>query len=277
MTNANTRQIAEWNGAAGDSWSLNAARFDRMLAPFSDALLAAASIRPDERILEIGCGAGGLAIAMAGRGAKVTAIDVSGSLLDVARGRASETVDFRLGDASHMKFPAEFGLLISHLGVMFFDDPVAAFANMRAALKPDGRLACLAWRGPTENEAVTLAEAALATDLTVPVRPAGAPGPFSFGDRDRVHGILEQSGFRDISIVPFDASMLFGEGTNQDAVLDDALVMAQHIGPLRRWLDGCDDLVTGRVLQRLRKLFADRLTPRGVELRGAAWVITAKA
>ena len=275
MGNENTRQIAEWNGAAGKSWTLNAERFDRMLKPFSDRLLEAAGIQPGRRVLEIGCGAGGLAIEMADRGAVVTAVDVSESLLERARTRAAATIDFRLGDASHMAFEAEFDLLISHLGVMFFDDPAAAFANMRTALKPDGRLACLAWRGTAENEAVTLAEVALAPDMAVPTRPADAPGPFSFGDRDRVVDILARAGFSEISITPFDALMLFGEG-DSDAALDDAVIMAQHIGPLRRWLDGCDEAIARNILRRLRTLLASHLTPRGVELKGATWIITAK-
>jgi len=272
--NANTRQIAEWNGPAGNSWRSHQARFDRMLKPFSDALLAAADIRPGEQVLEIGCGAGSLALDLAGRGAKVVAVDVSQGLLDLARTRAP-AVDFRLGDASHMAFGPDFDLLISHLGVMFFDDPAAAFANLRMALNSKGRLAMLTWRSAAENEVVTVCEAALAPNLVAPVRPPDAPGPFSFGDRDRVHGILAKAGFTDIAIVPFDSAMLFGEGETGDLALDDALVMAQHIGPLRRWLDGVEGATADVILERLRVLFIDHLTSRGVELKGAAWVITA--
>ncbi len=274
MTNANTRQINEWNGAAGHSWTRHQARFDRMLKPFSDALLTAADIRPGEHILEIGCGAGGLAMGMAGRGGEVVAVDVSQTLLDLARSRAP-AVDFRLGDASHMAFTPDFDLLISHLGVMFFDHPAAAFANLRKALKPDGRLVMLAWRSAAENEVVTLCEAALAPDLVAPIRPPDAPGPFSFGDRDRVLGILAQAGFTDIAIAPFDATMLFGEGADEAAAIDDALVMAQHIGPLRRWLDGVDEGTANAILERLRISFAGHITSRGVSLKGAAWILTA--
>jgi len=273
--NANTRQIAEWNGAAGASWASHQARFDRMLKPFSDALLERARIRPAERVLEIGCGAGGLALQMAGRGAEVVAVDVSQGLLDLARVRAPE-IDFRLGDASHMAFTPDFDLLISHLGVMFFDAPVAAFANLRTALKPEGRLAMLAWRSAAENDVAALCEAALAPDLVAPVRPPDAPGPFSFGDRDRLHGLLAEAGFTDIAIDPFDALMLFGEGADRESALDDALVMAQHIGPLRRWLDGVEGWRSGAILHRLRTRFSDCLTPRGVELEGAAWLIAAR-
>ena len=278
--NANTRQIKEWNGSAGDSWFMNADRFDRMLKPFSDALLAAADVQRGEKVLEIGCGAGGLAIELARRRAKVTALDVSNSLLQRARLREMEalvSIDFREEDASHTVFTPDFDLLISHLGVMCFDDPAAAFANMRTALKPDGRLAMLAWRSMAENEVTVLTEAALAPDLTAPVRPPDAPGPFSFGDRDRVHGILSRAGFSDIAIEPFDATMLFGEGEDGKTALDDAMEMAYHIGPLRRFLDGQSELSTIGVHQRLRKLFSYHVTPKGVELKGAAWVITAKA
>ena len=151
----------------------------RMLKPFSDALLATAKLQKGEKVLEIGCGAGGLAIEMASRRAKVTAVDVSNSLLQLARVREAQamlSIDFQLGDASHTAFTPDFDLLISHLGVMFFDDPAAAFANMRTALKPDGRLAMLTWRSTAENEAAALAEAALAPDLTAPPRPPNTPG-----------------------------------------------------------------------------------------------------
>ncbi len=277
--NANTRQIYEWNGAAGDSWSANHLAFERMLTPFSDALLEAANIRRGERVLEIGCGAGGLAISMAKRGARVTAVDVSETLFNLARFREIEagvSVDFRLGDASHAAFAPDYDLLTSHLGVMFFDDPVAAFANMCTALKPDGRLAMLTWRGMAENDLPKLAEAALAPDLAAPIRPAGAPGPFSFGDRDRVFDILTQAGFRDIAVTPFDAAMVFGEGEDGGSALDDAMGRAFHIGPLSRWLEGQSELIVSGVCQRLRKLLSYHVTPRGVELKGAAWIITAR-
>lgn len=278
MTNANTRQIAEWNGAAGDSWWANYQRFDRMLRPFSDALMVAAHVQAGEKVLEIGCGAGTLAIEMARTSADVTAVDVSQGLIDLARNRQKDaglSIDFHLGDASHMAFSPEFDLLFSHLGVMFFDDPAAAFANMRGALKAEGRLACLAWRSTGENEAAALPEAALAPDLTAPVRPPEAPGPFSFGDRDRIQRILTEAGFKEIAIEPFDAVLLFGEGEDRDAALDDALDMAYHIGPLRRWLVDADEAVKARVHQRLRQLFTSHITPKGVELKGAAWIITA--
>lgn len=280
MTNLNARQITEWNGGAGESWRTNAERFDRMLRPFSDALLAAARIQYDEKVLEVGCGAGGLAIEMAKLGAKVTAVDVSENLIDLAltrQSKAAVAVDFRLGDVSQMDFAPDFDLLLSHLGVMFFDAPVMAFANMRKALRPSGRLACLAWRNLSENQAASLPEKALAPDLAPPPPPIDAPGPFSFGDATRVQRILKEAGFTDIIMTPFDANLLFGEGEDHDAALEDALDMAYHIGPLRRWLADSSQSVKIAVQDRLRKLFFAHLTNKGVEVSGAAWIITAKS
>jgi SAM-dependent methyltransferase len=280
MNTENARQIAEWNGAAGESWRTNAERFDRMLRPFINALLIASDIKPGEKVLEIGCGAGALAIEIADRMAQVTAVDVSENLLSLARRRQKEagaSIEFLIGDASLMQFEPNYDLLISHLGVMFFDEPVAAFANMRKALKPNGRLACLTWRGTSENEAASMPELASAPDIIAPARSPEAPGPFSFADSARVKRILMQAGFKEINIAPFDAILRFGEGDDKDGALEDAIVMAYQIGPLRRLLINCAPSVKAAVHHRLRELFATRLQQNCVELAGAAWVITALA
>lgn len=274
----NQRQITEWNGRAGDSWTIHQARFDRMLAPFGDALLQAVGLKRGEAVLDIGCGAGATALALARQGARVTGVDVSQSLIDRAKALAFEAelpASFIVADASTYGFEASFDVVVSRLGVMFFDDPSAAFANLHSALKPDGRLACLTWRGAADNEAAALVAAA-APPVVVPPRDPSAPGPFSFGDRDRVRGYLETAGFRDIAIEPFDHPMLFGEGETNAQALDDAMDMAFHIGPLRRVIDGVSDMEEIGICQRLRKLMSYRLTPRGVELKAGAWIITAR-
>ena len=280
MTQDNSAQIANWNDNSGVSWSAHQKRFASMLAPFRDRLIAAAAVQAGEQVLDIGCGSGDTAAAfarLAGRGC-VTGIDVSEPLLAQARvGTEGLDVELILADASRHDFGhSRFDLLVSKFGVMFFADPGAAFARLGATLHEGGRMAVIAWRSTRENEAAWLPFEA-ARDLLLPLPPADpeAPGPFSFGDRDRVMRILTQGGFRDIAIEPFDAPLAFGLGEGAQAQLDDAVDMSFHLGPLRRLLAGQDDSVRAQACDRVRKRFSDRLTPDGVILAGAAWLITA--
>ena len=280
MTQDNSAQIANWNTKSGVSWSAHQDRFAAMLAPFRDQLIAAAVVRAGEQVLDIGCGSGDTVAAfarLAGPGC-VTGVDVSEPLLAQARAATQDLgVELILADASHHDFGGKrFDLLASKFGVMFFADPGAAFARLGANLHDKGRLAAVAWRSTRENEAAWLPFEA-ARDLLPPLPPADpeAPGPFSFGDRDRVLRILKDGGFRDIAIEPFDAPLHFGAGEGAEGQLDDAVDMAFHLGPLRRLLDGQSEAVRQEACARVRTRFSDRLTPDGVILNGAAWLITA--
>jgi SAM-dependent methyltransferase len=119
-----------------------------------------------------------------------------------------------VADASSTELPeGAFDILFSRFGVMFFDDPTAAFAHLRRALKPGARVAFVCWRGMAENDWVRLPMGAI-KGIVPPTAPPDpeAPGPFSFGDQGRVARILTAAGFTDVAIAPFDASIPFGEG-----------------------------------------------------------------
>src|SRR6185436_20928056 len=137
-----------------------------------------------------------------------------------------------------------FDILFSRFGVMFFDDPTAAFAHMRRALKPGGRVAFVCWRGAAENDWMRLPMGAIKGIVPPMAAPdPEAPGPFSFGDRGRVTRILTAAGFTDIAIAPFNASVAFGAGATRDAAIDAAVEMAIEVGPPARELgDQPDDI-----------------------------------
>ncbi|PCC67002.1 SAM-dependent methyltransferase [Nannocystis exedens] len=241
MSGDNSQMIADWNGRVGEGWRVHQERLDDMMAAYGEAVLQAAAARPGERVLDVGCGAGATSLALARAvqpGGAVVGVDVSVPLLERARERAAAAgldLEFRRADASVDDLgPGGYDLLCSRFGVMFFADPVAAFRHLRAAARPGGRLVFVCWRAAAENDWVVLPQRAL--QGIVPPQPPpepSAPGPFSFGARERVQGILDAAGFRAVTIAPFDAPLRFGRGDTPEAAVDDAVAQALDVGPSR--------------------------------------------
>jgi SAM-dependent methyltransferase len=273
----------EWTGASGDNWVLHQQRLDLMLQAFGDAAMAAAEIAPGEHILDIGCGAGATSFALAaktGPGGHVLGVDISPQLIARAEADtpAGSPVAFRLADAATAALPpAGFDLLFSRFGVMFFDDPAAAFAHMRAALQPGGRLAFACWRTPAENDWVRLPMAAIRDLVAPPAADPLAPWPFAFADPARIEAILSAAGFGDIAVAPFDATIPYGEGATRDAAIDDALNLALAVGPLSRALAGQGDDICDKAAAAVRAAFAQQPGETSILIDGAAWIVTARA
>ena len=198
---ANAAQVEHWNSEAALHWVTDRDGHDRMLAPFATALLEAAALTPDDRVLDIGCGTGPTtceAARIASRG-HVRGLDISQPLIEAARSRAAElgitNVSFDVGDAQTDSFAPEFDVVMSRFGVMFFDDPAAAFANLRTALDPSGRLVFVCWQDLFVNEWMAVPGLAAAQHVPLPEPgPPDAPGPFSLGDADRLRELLELRG-----------------------------------------------------------------------------------
>lgn len=283
MSEQNAYQVADWNGQNGERWVANQARLDAMLAVFGEAAIEAAAPKAGERVLDVGCGAGTSSFGLAARvGAtgQVLGLDISEPLITKARALApgDAPVSFWLADASSAKLPeGTFDILFSRFGVMFFDDPTAAFAHMRRALKPGGRMAFVCWRGVRENDWVRLPMGAI-RDI-VPASPPPdpeAPGPFSFEDAARITRILTAAAFVDITIAPFDASIPFGEGVTRDAAIDDAVQMGFEVGPLSRALADQPEEIRNQASIAVRAAFEGRAGERSVIIDGAAWIVTAR-
>lgn len=283
MTRPNIYQVSDWNGTSGQRWVANQARLDVMLAPFGDAALAAASPQAGEHVLDVGCGAGTQTFEIGrqiGSRGHVLALDISTPLIERARQTTPPNlpITFDVADVSVAPLPVEgFDLLYSRFGVMFFDDPVAAFAHMRVALRPGGRLVFVCWRGAAENDWVRLPMGAI-RDIVPPSAPPSpdAPGPFSFGDRARVEGILTAAGFVDCEMRPFDHTIGFGLGEDREAAVTDAVNMAFEVGPLSRALADQPEAVRARAEHAVRAAFSARPGERSVEIEAAAWIVTAR-
>jgi SAM-dependent methyltransferase len=274
----NADQIAYWNSAVADRWARRQAEIDAMMAPFTDALLGAANLGPEGpwRILDVGCGSGETTLLAAEIGHEVTGLDVSTSLLELAKGRAKNAglveVNFFLGDASRMFIDPPFDLIMSRFGVMFFDDPAKAFANLAKMTKIGGRIVFVCWRSPTQNQWVTLPMSALDGLVEAKgAKQAKGPGPFAFADPDKVRAILSGAGFSNIKITPFDGDMAMGSPKGIEA----AASYIAEIGPAARAIADLPKEMRPQVVKRLEAAVAPLMQGDALILQGGVWVVEA--
>ena len=273
----NANQIAYWNDAPGQTWADLQDALDTQLEPMGAAVLRALALKAGERVIDVGCGCGQTTLAIAdavGPHGLALGVDISEPMLAVARGRAGgrPQARFLAADAQTHGFePGGFDALHSRFGVMFFDDPTAAFANLRKALKAGGRLAFLCWRTPPENPIMTAPMAAAQKHLPPPEPMVpGAPGPFAFADPERVRDILAGAGFADIAVTPQD--MLAGGNS-----LEVTLGITLRIGPLGRMLRENPQVDREACVDDVRAVLAASTRPDGrVFLDSATWVVTAR-
>lgn len=277
----NQEQIDYWNEKAGPRWVKYQDKIDAQIAPYARIILDRAAVRTGERVLDIGCGCGASTLEAASRVApngSATGVDISRPMLERARARAAagavSNVTFEEGDAQTLPFAAaEFDAAISRFGVMFFADSTAAFANIRRALKPGGRLAFICWRRMIENSWVTIPLRAVAQHVELPPPPEqNAPGPFAFADAERLRSILASAGFSGVSIDKHDARMPVGS----DGTLDEAVDFALTTGPVTAVLADKPESVLAAVRTSVRSALASHHTAQGVLLDAAAWLVSAR-
>jgi SAM-dependent methyltransferase len=276
----NARQAEDWNTQVGKTWAMLHERLDRQIRPIGHAAMEKAGLQSGQAVLDVGCGCGETSFEIAVRVApgKVTGADISATLLDIARDDARTksigNAEFIQADAQTQAFePGRFDVVFSRFGVMFFDDPVAAFRNLRGALKPGGRLAFCCWRPPAENPWLAL-PMQVTQHLLPPLPPADptAPGPFAFADGQRVRRILEDAGFKDIAVDPL--NLMAGADS-----LEDSVFMSLRIGQLGAALrqSGADDELKRKAEAALREALAPHVANGVVRLAAAAWVVSARA
>jgi SAM-dependent methyltransferase len=271
---ANAQQSEYWNGVAGERWARLQERIDLHMADITQAALRFAQAQPGENVLDIGCGCGTTSFLLSRQVRAVTGLDISKPMLKVARARSASQkaeVEFLEGDASEYPFAPDYDLVFSRFGIMFFADPVRAFANIRTALAANGRLVFVCWRSMAENLWASEPLAA-ARHLIPPQHPeeSMAPGPFAFADGDRLRGILEHAGYASITIERFDGVMHMGN------VLADAASETLSIGPLARAAAELDDEARIAICKAVEAAFAKYATPQGVFAPAACWCVRAQ-
>jgi ubiquinone/menaquinone biosynthesis C-methylase UbiE len=270
-------QTALWNGVAGRSWVEAQDFLDHVFKPLEDLLVDAVVAGSGGRVLDVGCGTGSTTLAvarLAGAKDRCVGIDVSEPMIAAARARAQREAllaVFIRADAQTYRFEsASFDMIISRFGVMFFDNFVDAFANLRRAAADNAELRLVAWRSAVENPFMTTAERAASALLpNIPVRQPDAPGQFAFAARQRVYRILEESGWAEIDIQPIDVSCTFPE--------KDLVGYLTRFGPLGRILPEVDEQTRTQVIETVRPAFDPYVHGADVHFDAACWTIGARA
>jgi SAM-dependent methyltransferase len=266
----------EWQGRVGQNWATEWERTDRSFAALTPHLLAAIGAEPGKRIIDIGCGAGELSIALATArpDAEITGIDISADLVDAARGRMADNANLAFAVADAASWQAEGAatdLYVSRHGVMFFTDPPAAFSHLSAIAAPGARMVFSCFRPASENLWAT--EIAR---LLPPGRPAPAvefpPGPFAFADPDHARRCMK--GWRDVSFQPLDFAYVAGSGANPVA---DALSFFSRIGTAAAAIRTLPDQARAAFERGLLELVQSRHVGGRVCFPAAAWLVTASA
>ena len=276
-TNTANPQMAElWNGPGARSWITAQAVLDQAFHGFETLLADMAVEAGAHAVLDVGCGTGATTRAIAGRitpEGTALGLDLSAPMIAHAESLAEKDgspARFLAGDAQTHAFPpGEFDLIVSRFGVMFFSDPVAAFANLRRAAKPDARLAMISWRSITENPFMTVAERAAAPLLPDLPKRGGGPGQFAFADQDQVHGILDAAGWTDVSSEALDMVCAFPA-----AALDTYLSL---MGPVGQMLAKSDDATRERVISAIRDGFSEYISGPDIQFTAACWLTRATA
>ena len=273
-----TSQHALWNGPAGEAWVEAQRILDQMFAPLATHLVEAIPPGDELHVLDVGCGTGAVALALAGRlepGGHVSGVDISAPMIALARERAQRAglaVEFIVADAQQHAFaPGSLDRIVSRFGVMFFDDPVQAFGQLQRAAKRGGVLQALAWRGPDENGFMTTAERAAAPWLTLPARQPGGPGQFAFADRAQVEGILTAAGWEDVEILPLDVVCRIDRA--------DLATYVTLLGPVGSALRNAplEAAARSQVMDAVLQAFAPFVEGDAVTFTAACWDVRARA
>ena len=282
---SNTLQKEMWNGRAGESWVRHNSLLEQLLAEPGRECMNLLPLTPAMQILDVGCGCGNQTLELAARldaSSTVIGVDISEPMLGLARelkaandNALSAEVQFALGDASEPLFDeASFDAIYSRFGVMFFEEPVAAFSALRNSLKPGGKLGFVCWREPKLNPFFNAPMEAALTVLPAPAPSApGAPGPFGLADDNVVQTTLRLAGFKDVSVTPLNLTLSVGAETPFDALFEELI----QIGPAAALIAQSDPSLK----EKAREAVYNRLTDfyasgQGISFDANFWLVTAR-
>ena len=280
VADVNADQVDYWSGQTGEQWAEGQDKLDAMLAPFGKAAMEVLDLKPGDHVVDVGCGCGDTSFELASRVGpmgSVLGVDVSAPMLQRAGERLADGafahLRFALADASAFGFePEGTDVVFSRFGVMFFRNPVDAFANLKAAMRPDGRVGFVCWRSLDQNTWVSLPREAALKHLPAPepVNP-DEPGPFAFADAEKVTDILREAGFHGIVLERFDTKV------RHHGSLDEVTEFVATMGPVSRLLDDVEGDVRERAVDEVRDALASHHDGHVLALGAAAWIVTAKA
>jgi SAM-dependent methyltransferase len=259
----------------GRAWVANQRTFDRMLGPIQDVLLDRVAVG-GATVLDVGCGYGTTSLALTELGASVHGVDVSEPMIAVARGRVPGAM-FAVTDAQVDDLGGPYDWIVSRFGVMFFDDPSAAFTNLRRHAAADGRLAFVCWNDVERSSAVWAGADVIRAALPEPPPPLDphAPGPFGLSDRARTERILAEAGWRDVAIEGHVLSTPIGWPGEDGVEARVALLAESEVGRMLR--QQVEPARVDRVLDEVRAALRDRVVDGAIQLEASIWLVTASA
>jgi SAM-dependent methyltransferase len=281
MPNESMREL--WTKHGGPAWISNNELFESVYAPWNDAVATALEPLDGLAVLDVGCGPGSLSGVIVGRGGRAVGIDIAETMVEGARdlvpGATFAVADAQTDDLRRFAPPDGFDAAASRFGVMFFEDSAAAFGNIRRAVRTSGRLAFVCWRSEDENPTFTLGTNLLLDRLPEPLpAPApGAPGAMAFADPDVVRVVLDEAGWSDVAIEPFDGVCDYGTDGSDGVERRVRMILSGQSGRLAReqlrpslgeqgWNDLIDD-----VRAEVRRAIVDGR----VQFPGCTWLVTA--
>ncbi len=269
-------QVGEWEGRVGRKWAAEWRRTDRSFGGLTDELLARIRVLPFSKVLDVGCGAGELSLAVSriNSASEIIGVDISEDLLDAARSRAEShtNVVFESSNAaqwSHGAFAPD--LIMSRHGVMFFEDPTAAFHHLAGLAAPNCRMVFSCFRDVAQNPWASEISDLLPAELSDPPQSM-VPGPFAFADKDAVLDMLAQAGWQNAVMEPFDFAYIAGAGNDPVA---DALSYFLAIGPASRGAALLGPEQRAQFVGRLEDYLSKNRDGNLVALRAATWIVTA--
>ena len=281
MTIANVEQSEFWERRAAD-WIAGTTFTDIVTGPFGADAMERLAAAPGQRVIDIGCGTGATTVELAQRvapGGEAIGVDISPTLAAASQAAASnasaDNISFRVADAQTERLgDRDVDAVYSRFGVMFFADPVAAFANIRTALRPDGVLAFACWQTVFDNEWMLVpGGAAMSVTGTPPPMPGpGEPGPFSLADADHVASVLDDAGFEHVDITSAVHPISLPESQ-----LDLLASSSQQVGAVREVLKTADAETAVRIEVAIRDALAARVEDGYVTLSAAAHIVRARA
>lgn len=266
----------------GIGWVEHEQTFDRALAPFTEAIMDAADIGSGDRVLDIGCGSGTLLQRAATLGATPVGVDISEAMVEAARRRVPQAsvlvADAQTVDLDDAVPGRPVDRVVSRFGVMFFDDPVTAFTNIRRSSAPGARLAFVCWRSEG-NSMLTLGTSVLTAELEAAfgAQDPGAPGPQAFGDADRVRTVLGDAGWNDIAIAPFDGICDYSTDNSDGAEERLAVVFSTTTGRRARTelQPRLNPHEWAALVEKVRAEIRRNVVDDALKFIGRTWLVTA--
>jgi ubiquinone/menaquinone biosynthesis C-methylase UbiE len=280
----NQQQIEMWNGRAGASWVRHNTLLEQLLAEPGRHCMDSISLPTGAKVLDVGCGCGNQTLELASRmdpHSKITGVDISEPMLALAeelreanQNALKAKVEFIVGDASDSLFANEsFDAIYSRFGVMFFDDPTAAFAKLRETLKPKGQLGFVCWQSPALNPFFTAPmQAALSVLPPPPPARPGAPGPFGLADKEVIQRVLTDAGFQTLKIEPLVLLLSVGASQSFDEVFEELIQIGPAAALIAESEPALKDPARTAVYERLSEFYSPG---KGVSFEANFWLVNA--